>query len=415
MSYYKKAKKTKAGNRVMTEKILLRLNENQKRIAGDIRREAARCWNAIVNLHRTIYNRYGIWLSGGQLKEFFKGRFRLHSQSVQALVELYEETCRRTKELKRNGETSWRYPWRKKYYFSATWKKAAISFKDNRISLSNGRGREPLEFKLPARVDPATVCQAQLVWKGACYWLHLSVEKPVPEQVTGNRVAGADPGEVHSLALTDGTECLVISGRLLRSWWRLQNKELGKYQRKLSRLKKGSRRWRRLNRKKRKFLEQMRRRKEHLLHTITAQAVGWCFERGVKTMYVGNPFEVTKKDHGRRHNQRIHQWAFGQMFNQLKYKLAARGVEMVQVGEENTSSTCPSCSAKGTFRGREFHCPDCDFSCHRDVVGSLNIRSVGLYGEIIAGQKTVPKTTYLRPAVHTVRAVDAFGPGRRAA
>ncbi|MCL6557720.1 MAG: transposase, partial [Firmicutes bacterium] len=62
-----------------------------------------------------------------------------------------------------------------------------------------------------------------------------------------------------------------------------------------------------------------------------------------------------------------------------------------------------------------FHCPDCGFSCHRDVVGSLNIRSVGLYGEIRAGQETAPKTTYLRPAVHTARAVDAFGPGRRAA
>lgn len=415
MSRYKEAKKVKTGNRVMTEKILLCLDENQRRIAGDIRREAARCWNAIVNLHRTIYNRYGIWLTGGQLKEFFKGRFRLHSQSVQALVELYEETCRRTNDLRKNGETSWKYPWRNKYYFTVTWKKAAISFKNNRICLSNGRGREPLEFKLPARIDPAAVCQAQLVWKGTCYWLHLSVEKPVPEQVTGFRVAGADPGEVHSLALTDGSECLVISGRLLRSWWRLQNKELGKYQRKLSRLKKGSRRWRRLTRKKRKFLEQMRRRKEHLLHTITAWAAGWCLERGVKTLYVGNPFYVTKKDHGHRHNQRMHQWTFGQTFNLLKYKLAARGIEMVLMGEENTSSTCPSCGAKGTFRGRTFHCPDCGFSCHRDVVGSLNIRSVGLYGEIRAEQETVPKTTYLRPAVLAARAVDAFGPGRRAA
>jgi len=415
VSRYKEAKKVKTGNRVVTEKILLRLNKDQVKISADVRREAARCWNAIVNLHRTIYNRYGIWLTGGQLKEFFKGLFQLHSQSVQALVELYEETCRRTKDIRKNGETSWRYPWRNKYYFTVTWKKAAISFKGNRICLSNGRGREPLEFKLPARIDPAAICQAQLVWKGTCYWLHLSVEKPVPEQVTGCKTAGADPGEVHSLALTDGSECLVISGRLLRSWWRLQNKELGKYQRKLSRLKKGSRRWRRLTRKKRKFLELMRRRKEHLLHTITARAVAWCYDRGVKTLYVGNPLDVTKKNHGRRHNQRMRQWMFGQMFNLLKYKLAARGIEMVLVEEENTSATCPSCGSKGTFRGRIFHCPDCGFSCHRDVVGSLNIRSVGMHGEIRAGQETVPKTTYLRPAVLAARAVDAFGPGRRAA
>jgi len=71
-----------------------------------------------------------------------------------------------------------------------------------------------LEVKLPARIDPAAVCQAQLVWKGTGYWLHVNVEKPVPEQVKGSKAAGADPGIVHSLALTDGEESLVISGRL---------------------------------------------------------------------------------------------------------------------------------------------------------------------------------------------------------
>ena len=399
----------------MTEKIFLHINDDQKNIADKVRREAARCWNAIVNLHRLIYSKYDVWLTGGQLKEFFKGRYQMHSQSVQALVELYEETCQRTNELRKNGAASWRYPWRKKYYFAVTWKKAAISFKGNHIYLSNGRGQEPLKLKLTARITHATVRQAQLVWKGTGYWLHLSIEKPVPEQITGSRTAGADPGEVHSLALANGEESLVISGRLLRSWWRMQNKEMGKYQRKLSRLKKGSRRWRRINRKKRKFLELMRRRKEHLLHAVTAGASAWCVGHRVKTLYVGNPISVTAKDCGRRHNQRMHQWAFGQMFSLLKYKLAMQGIEMVLVGEENTSSTCPACGAKVMPRGRTFHCPSCSFSCHRDVVGSLNIHSVGLHGVIKPGQKTKPGTTYLRPAVLAARAVDAFGPGRRAA
>ncbi|RJO62797.1 MAG: hypothetical protein C4542_02220 [Dehalococcoidia bacterium] len=34
------------------------------------------------------------------------------------------------------------------------------------------------------------------------------------------------------------------------------------------------------------------------------------------------------------------------MFSLLKYKLAARKIEMVLVGEENTSSTCPACGIK---------------------------------------------------------------------
>jgi len=207
----------------------------------------------------------------------------------------------------------------------------------------------------------------------------------------------------------------IVRNNILRSWWRLQNKELAKYQRGLSRLIKGSRRWRRLNRKKRRFLELIRCRREHLLHTITARAVRWCLERGVKTLYAGNPGNITAKDCGKKHNQRLHQWAFGQTFDLLKYKLAVHGIEFVLVDEEGTSSTCPSCSTKGTFKGRVFQCPNCGFSCHRDVVGCINIRSIGLYGEIKAGHKTMPKTTYLRPAVLAARAVDAYGPGRRAA
>ncbi len=59
-----------------------------------------------------------------------------------------------------------------------------------------------------------------------------------------------------------------------------------------------------------------------------------------------------------------------------------------------------------------FHCLDCCFSYHYDSMNSLNIRSVEMYEEMIAGQETLLKATYLRPAVHNVRAVDYSGQGR---
>ena len=51
------------------------------------RMEAARCWNDMVKLHRYIRQRRWKWPSESQLKKHIKGRYNLHSQTIQALAE----------------------------------------------------------------------------------------------------------------------------------------------------------------------------------------------------------------------------------------------------------------------------------------------------------------------------------------
>jgi putative transposase len=162
------------------------------------------------------------------MKAFVKGKYGIHSQSIQPVVETYFEACERTKALHEQGHTKWRYPYRKKHFFTVTWKPLGIVHKKRILTLSNGRGRQPLKLRLPKRLSGAVIKLVQLVWHRNQYWLHVTVEKPALQKVRGNVTAAIDPGEVHAVTITDSNQALVISGRLLRSLHRLRNKVLRK-------------------------------------------------------------------------------------------------------------------------------------------------------------------------------------------
>jgi len=71
------------------ELIQLHLATDQITIARALQMEAARVWNMACFVHRRICAAYHIWLGETAMNEFVKGRFKVHSQSVQAIVELY--------------------------------------------------------------------------------------------------------------------------------------------------------------------------------------------------------------------------------------------------------------------------------------------------------------------------------------
>ncbi|SHJ11916.1 RNA-guided endonuclease InsQ/TnpB family protein [Desulfofundulus thermosubterraneus] len=326
----------------------------------------------------------------------------LHSQSVQAVVETYFECCERTRKLHEQGNTHWRYPHRRKRFFTVIWKEAAIIHKGRILRLSNGWGKEPLIVKLPKRLTNTAILQAQLVWHRNQYWLHVTVEKPALLKVQGDVCAAIDPGEVHALTITDGDDALVISGRLLRSLNRLRNKVLRQLQRAISRTSSGSRKRKKLLAKKYRFLNWIERRIEHILHSISAQAVRWCLERNVKTVYTGNPEGVRERDCGRHHNQRMGQWAFGKLRDLLEYKLKRHGIELVAVDERGTSGTCPVCGEYTGQTGRVYRCGNasCGFTgIHRDVVGASGILDKAVNGNFTKGRKLPGKVEYLRPQV----------------
>jgi putative transposase len=334
------------------------------------------------------------------MKSFVAGGYGIHSQSVQAIVETYFECCERTRELREDGQTDWRYPYRRKYFFSITWKPLGITHEGGVLTLSNGRGRESLTLDLPERLTGSVIKLVQVVWHRNGYWLHVAIEKPALKKVQGGATAAIDPGEVHAVTITDGEQALVISGRLLRSLQRLRNKTLRKFQRDISRTKKGSRRRRKLLDAKYRFLNNIELRIEHARHTISAQVATWCSEHNISRVYIGDPSGVREKDCGRKHNQRMSQWPFGELRRMLEYKLKRLGVKLVKIEERGTSGTCPKCAEYTKQTGRIYRCGQCGFTgAHRDVIGASGILDKSVNGKFTRDRRLPERVEYSRPKV----------------
>lgn len=397
----KKGKRQQQGD-VLVEKFPLRLKPYEEELARSIQRESARVWNAVMTIHRLFWFRYGAWIDEAMMKKFLKGRFDVHSQDVQAVIETYYECWERTKKLHEEGQMEWRYPWRKKRFFTSTWKVTGIAVEGNYLRLSNGRGKPPLRVKLPARLKGLEIKQVQLVWHRNGYWLHIAVVKSALEKVQGDAVAAVDPGEVHALTLTDGRDALVISGRYLRSLHRLRNKTLKKFQKALSRTKKGSNRQRKLLAAKYRFLNWVDAQISHTEHAITKIAVDWCLENGVKKVYCGDPQGAREQDCGRHHNQRMGQWSCGRLRDLLEYKLKRHGISLEKIEERGTSGTCPVCGQYTKQFGRIYKCgrQECGYNgAHRDIVGATGILDLAVNGRFTLGRGLPEAVTYSRPTV----------------
>jgi transposase len=81
-------------------------------------------------------------------------------------------------------------------------------------------------------------------------------------------------------------------------------------------------------------------------------------------------------DSGARQNLATRNWRVGKLIGVLEDKATVAGIEVVTVGERDTSSTCPRCSDKVPKpKGRNFVCLNCGLYAHRDMVGAINIAS----------------------------------------
>jgi len=392
---------------VLVSKIPLRLKLEQHDLVDRLRKESARLWNDILDIHWWLWSSYRVWSSESQMKKLFNAKtHKLHSQTIQATIELHQETCDRTREQRVQGNLDWKYPWRYKRFFSVNYKKIALRHleKTDCIVFSNGRNEESLVIKRPKHIPFTSIHSAEIVWAYNQYWLHLAIEKPKLITVTDSGIAGADPGEIHALTLTDGKEHLILTARELRSLYQLRNKVLAQLSKKISKKRKGSKAFWKLVRRKQNFLAWISKKVDYALHCLSKMAIDWCVKRGIKKLYLGNPDGVQKSSHNKRSrnvNQKLSNWPFGELRRMLEYKAKRHGIILEKINEAYTSGTCPVCGTFTKQHSRNYGCPACKATGHRDVVGASNIRNKGMEGEITAGRE-MPKyqeTKYRRVEV----------------
>jgi putative transposase len=202
-------------------------------------------------------------------------------------------------------------------------------------------------------------------------------------------VIGVDLGVNTLIAATDGQKVLLISGRAAKATVQYRNKQLARLQCLQSGKEKGSRRHKRLQRRKYQLLEKSKRRIRDLCHKATRQ-VAEAFPGA--TCYVGEPFNGAAQRIGRIQAQQVSTACTRKLINQLNYKTAGA----ITLNEAYSSQTCPVCGERSKQR-RVYSCPHCGATGPRDAVGAVNILSLGVHGAMLPGRILPVQVKYLRP------------------
>jgi putative transposase len=355
--------------------------------------EAAHVWNACMELHKQARREHTKWPGRNGLQQATKGRFALHSQSVQMVVHAFLANVETTRQLRQtHPQMKMKYPWRMKRFYPVKWPAQAVCKEKGRVVLPMGKGRKSLVLPL-GLPEEAGACT--LVWNRG-FELHVCIEEKQAQEAPGKNQATVDLGEIHLAAVTTNTEqALIVTGREIRSLKRQSNKQIRQIVKKQSRCKKFSRRWKKLQRAKNKACKCNERRIRDVRHKATRQVIDFCVERQVGTLFIGNPHGVRTKDCGRHHNQRMSQWEYGKDIDYLTHKAKQAHISCFTGSERGTSSRCPRCGHKHKPKNRNWVCRACGFTGHRDLVGSVNMHGLA-YGT----QVNLPRSfTYLRPGL----------------
>ncbi|MDN5364424.1 MAG: putative transposase, partial [Eubacteriales bacterium] len=178
--------------------------------------------------------------------------------------------------------------------------------------------------------------------------------------------------------------------RELLSLVQYRNKTLAEFQEKMSRLKEGSRRWRRLLAAKIRKLKKLDRRIRQMEHTLTKLFAELDEAEGVAFAVVGNLTELRRSActgmKGRKATQKINQMVYDRLHAEQRYKNLMRGVQTDSWTEKNTSSTCCLCGTRNPawrkHRGL-WVCGKCRLILQADLNGAANLLKQYLFGSCI--------------------------------
>ena len=369
---------------------LKNLSSQSKKLIFEGQRESARLWNFCVATHKKAREAREEWPTKETLRTGVKPlNLKMHSQSIQATIAQFLANVDTACQIKKENKKI-RLPYKEKNFYPLMWPKQAVKVCSNHLLLPMGRGRSSLI--LPMKTEDIEAGACTLVWNNG-YELHLVYEQEDIPKIESEIKATVDLGQIHLAAvMTSNGESLVVSGREIRAQKRQINKAIRRTSKRLQRCNLKSRKWRKIQRAKRKVIDRSKRRIRDLRHKATTKVIDFCKDNNVSKVFVGNPDGVRKKSTGRRHNQRLAGWEYGKDMEYLKYKTKQAGIESFNGSERGTSSHCPDCGLRKKVKGRWWKCTKCTFECHRDIVGAINMFPLAFDTKVAAPKKP----TYLR-------------------
>jgi putative transposase len=349
------------------------------------RTEAAQLWSDLVERHHRIRRLGWKWPSKARWQRWARGRYPgLSAQSTQQLIGEFCEAVDSCRQLRKNGQTEARYPRHKPHYHDVVYTNQDARIRDGRLVLPHGTSGT-LRIRLPETVTlPGRLMEVRLSF-GVVRLICEVLDTPRPQQT----VIGVDLGVNTLIAATDGAKVLLVSGRGVKAVIQWRNKTVAGIQQAQSTKTKGSRRWKRLQRRTYQVLDTTKRQVRDATHKAT-HAVAEGFPGA--TCYVGEPFNDAAQRTGRVQAQQVSTACTRLLIQQLDYKTAGA----IVINEAYSSQTCPVCGER-TKHHRIYHCPHCGATSPRDAVGAVNILSLGHHGTMLPGRSLPQQVKYLCP------------------
>jgi putative transposase len=349
------------------------------------RRAAARLWSDLVIRHHRLRRLGGKWPSKARWQRWARGRYPgISAQSAQQLIGEFCEAVESCRQLRKNGQTEARYPWRKPRYHDVVYTNQDARIRDGRLVLPHGKSGA-LRIRLPESVTlPGRLMEVRLSFGVVC--LVCEVPDTARPQQT---IIGVDLGVNTLLAATDGIKVFLVSGRGVKAVIQWRNKTLASIQQAQSSKTRYSLRWKRLQRRKYQVLGKTKRQVRDATHKAT-HAIAEAFPGA--TCYVGEPFNDAAQRTGRVQAQQVSTACTRKLIQQLDYKTAGA----IAINEAYSSQTCPVCGERSRHR-RIYRCPHCGATGPRDAVGAVNILALGQHGAMLPGRSLPQQVKYLRP------------------
>lgn len=147
----------------------------------------------------------------------------------------------------------------------------------------------------------------------------------------------------------------------------LRNTRIASLQEKLSRCVKGSKRWRKLDAKRRRIEAKTSDALRNADHQTTRKVSDFIQEHDAGRIVAGDVRGIeqnTRKNETRRvrnrkdQRRRLSQWSRGRQESLLAHKTS---MTIEHIDESWSSKTCPACQTRNHPNGRGYHCRNCGF------------------------------------------------------
>jgi putative transposase len=190
-------------------------------------RESACVWNECLQSAKTHFLPHGRWISKSELQKQTKGRFLLHSQSIQAVCRQYLFARQSARAAIQKGHRHVRYPYKQKIFFHTQWAKDGFTIHENgKITLSMGiHGEKPMIVYV-SQLPQGTIKEIECGYNHGWYLAVTDDDSQEAKAYQPGHAVGVDLGEIHTIgAFGENDQALLITGRKVRSLHRLRNKK----------------------------------------------------------------------------------------------------------------------------------------------------------------------------------------------